>query len=123
LKYEWLDEYCLVQTGTVKDFKPEWNATRYMVGGKMFAMRGGDKSGKPIITLKLDPIEGDVLRRQYKDIVPGYYMNKEHWNSLYLEGDVPDDVLKNMICESHQLILKSLSKKLQKEIMGEHENG
>jgi predicted DNA-binding protein (MmcQ/YjbR family) len=86
-----------------------------MVGGKMFAMCCGDNDGKPIITMKHAPTEGDILRRKHKDIVTGYYTNKEHWNSLYLEGDVPDDVLKNMICESHQRILKSLSKKLQKK--------
>ena len=116
-KYEWLDEFCLAQAGATKDFKPEWDATRYMVGGKMFALWGGDKEGRPIITLKLDPFFGGSLRQQYKDIVPGYYMNKEHWNSLYLEGDVPDDVVKAMVEESHALILRSLSKKTQTEIM------
>jgi predicted DNA-binding protein (MmcQ/YjbR family) len=118
-KYEWLDEYCLSQIGATKDFKIEWNATRYMVGEKMFAMCCGDKYDKPIITLKLEPAFGDALRQQYEHIVPGYYMNKEHWNSLYLEGDVPDDIVQTMIKESHQLILKSLSKKAQKEITGE----
>ena len=118
MAYKWLDEYCLAQTGAVKDYKPEWNATRYMVGGKMFALCGGDKEGKPIITLKLNPVFGDMLRQQYDDIIPGYYMNKVHWNSLYLEGNVPDDVVKNMVRESHKLIFESLSKKLQKEIQG-----
>jgi len=122
IRYEWLDEYCLSQMGAEKDFKAEWNATRYLIGGKMFAMCTGDKDNKPIMTLKLEPAFGELLRKQYEHIVPGYYMNKEHWNSLYLEGDVPDDVLKIMITESYQLILKSLSKKLQKEIFGGNEN-
>jgi predicted DNA-binding protein (MmcQ/YjbR family) len=122
IKYEWLDEYCLSCIGATKDFKLEWNATRYLLAGKMFAMCGGDKDDKPIITLKLEPVFGDLLRQQYEHIVPGYYMNKEHWNSLYLDGDVPDDVLKTMIKESHHLILKSLSKKVQKEILGGQEN-
>ena len=118
-KYEWLDEYCLSQIGAVKEYKAEWNATLYMVGGKMFALRGEDKSGRAIITLKLDPDFGSALRQQYKDIIPGYYMNKVHWNSLYLDGNVPDDLVQAMINESHQLILKSLSKKVQKEITGD----
>jgi predicted DNA-binding protein (MmcQ/YjbR family) len=116
MKYEWLDEYCLAQVGATKEYKPEWNATRYMIGGKMFALSGGDKDEKPIMTLKLDPAFGDMLRQQYKDIVPGYYMNKDHWNSLYLYGDVPDDVVKTMVVASYQLIFQSLSKKVQKEI-------
>jgi len=119
VKYQWVDKYCLALTGVIKDFKSEWNATRYLVGGKMFAMCCGDKDGKPIITVKLDPGFGTLLRQKYKYIVPGYYMNKDHCNSLYLEGDVPDDVLKTMIQESYQLILNSLSKKIQKEIMEE----
>ena len=117
VKYEWLDKYCIAQTGATKDFKSEWDATRYLIGGKMFAMCCGDRDGKPIITLKLEPDFGTLLRQQYKHIVPGYYMNKDHWNSLYLEGNVPDDVLQTMIQESYQLIFKSLSKKIQKEIL------
>jgi len=115
-KYEWLDEYCLSKVGALKDYKPEWDATRYMVGGKMFAMCCSDKHGKPIITLKLDPPFGFMLRQQFDDIIPGYYMNKEHWNSLYLEGVVPDDVVRTMIDESYQLIFQSLTKKLRQEI-------
>lgn len=116
MKYEWLDEFCRSLLGAEKDFKEEWNTTRYMIHGKMFAMQGGDKEGRPIITLKLEPSMGEMLRQQYEDVIPGYYMNKEHWNSVYLEGNVPDDVPKEMIDRSHQLILSCLPKKVQKEI-------
>lgn len=115
--YKWLDAYCLAQAGATTDYQPDWEAIRYLVGGKMFAMCTDDKAGKPIITLKLEPAFGDLLRQQYEDIIPGYYMNKVHWNSLYLEGNVPDDVVKTMIRESHRLVLDSLSKKAQKEIV------
>lgn len=118
LKYEWFDEYCLSKKGASKDFKIEWEATRYLIGGKMFAMAGGDKYNKKILTLKCEPAFGELLRVEYPHIVPGYYMNKEHWNSVYLEGDVPDDVLKQMIDMSYNLVLNSLSKKMAKEIIG-----
>ncbi|NDL67860.1 MmcQ/YjbR family DNA-binding protein [Anaerotalea alkaliphila] len=117
MAYEWLDAYCLSKKGAEKDFKEEWNATRYMLRGKMFAMLGGDKEGRPIVTVKLEPLHGEVLRDRYKDIIPGYYMNKVHWNSLYLEGEVPDGVLEEMLDESYGLLLASLSKKAQKEIL------
>ena len=94
MNYPWIDEYCLSKIGVERDYKTEWQATRYMIRGKMFAMQGGDKEGKPIITIKLSPMDGQALRSQFADIVPGYYMNKEHWNSLYLEGSVPDDIVK-----------------------------
>ena len=117
MKYEWMDEYFLSKKGAAKDFKAEWNASRYLIGGKMFGMLGGDKYDKPIITLKCEPMFGEMLRKQYKDIVPGYYMNKVHWNSLYLEGDVPDEILKQMIDMSYALVFDSLTKKAQKEIL------
>ncbi|MCL2579863.1 MAG: MmcQ/YjbR family DNA-binding protein [Oscillospiraceae bacterium] len=117
MMYEWLAEYCLGQAGATTDYQPEWQATRYHVGGKMFAMCCGDKEGKPILTLKLEPALGEMLRGQYTQIVPGYYMNKTHWNSLYLEGDVPDDVVRSMIKEAHALVFGSLPKKTQKEIL------
>lgn len=118
MKYEWLDAYCLSKLAAAKDYKAEWEATRYMVGGKMFAMQGGDKEGRPIITLKLEPAFGLLLRSQYKDIIPGYYMNKEHWNSLYLAGEVPDDVLRDMVDRSHRLIFESLPQKTQRLLRG-----
>jgi predicted DNA-binding protein (MmcQ/YjbR family) len=117
MKYEWLDEYCMSKKGMVKDFKIEWDATRYLIGNKIFAMQGGDKDNKSIITLKNDPEFGDILRKQYSHIVPGYYMNKRHWSSVYLDGDVPDDVLRAMIDASYNLVFKSLSKKLRDEII------
>lgn len=119
MKYDWLDDYLLSKPGATKDFKVEWQATRYLLGEKMFAMHGGDKEGKPIISLKLEPDYGEFLRQQFPHIVPGYYMNKVHWNSLYLEGDVPDDILRDMVDRSHRLILFSLSKKAQAELLGQ----
>ncbi len=116
--YDWLDDYCRLKKGAEKDFKAEWDATRYMLRGKMFAMQGSDKSGKAIITLKLEPSHGQLLREQYKDVTPGYYMNKEHWNSVYFDGTVPDDLLKDMVDESYTLILNSNTKKVRAELLG-----
>ena len=117
MNYVWLDEYCLSKIGAEKDFKVEWDATRYLIFDKMFAMQGGDKYKKSIITLKCEPSFGQFLREEYPHIVAGYYMNKEHWNSIYLDGDVPDDILKQMIDMSYELVFKSLSKKVQKQIL------
>ena len=117
MKYEWIDAYCLSMKGAEKDYKPEWDATRYMLNGKMFLMQGGDKNGKPIITFKLPPMDGVLMREQFPEIIPGYYMNKEHWNSMYLDGDVPADIVRDMLSESYRLIFESLSKKTQNEIL------
>lgn len=118
MNYPWLDEYCLSKQGATKEYKEEWKATRYLIGGKMFALQGEDNNNRPIITLKLPPLEGDFLRNQYEDIVAGYYMNKDHWNSVYLNGSVPADVLRDMVDKSYSTLFASLTKKAQKEVTG-----
>ena len=122
MKYTWLDDYCLKLAGAHKDYKPQWAAERYLLADKMFALKGTNKEEQAIITLKLDPAYGEALRQKYPDITPGYYMNKLHWNSVKLDGQVPDDVLKDMIKMSHQLILSSFSQKRQKEITENYKN-
>ncbi len=70
MRYEWLDDYCCSKKGAEKDFKEEWDATRFMLKGKMFALQGNDRDGKAIITLKLEPSHGQLLREEYADINP-----------------------------------------------------
>lgn len=79
----------------------------------------GMEDNKPYyITLKLEPQEGALLRSQYEDILPGYYMNKEHWNSIKPEGNVPDELLKDLLDKSYDLVLGGFGKKKQREILG-----
>ncbi len=117
MKYEWLDAYCLSKQGAEKDYKVEWEVTRYMIGGKMFAMVGDNKQKRPIVTLKCAPEFGELLRQAHEDIAPGYYMNKLHWNSVDLNGDVPDETVREMIDMSYELILHGLTKAAQKSIL------
>lgn len=118
MRYNWIDEYLLNKTGVTKDLQKDWNWVRYQIGGKMFAAICLGENNEPYyITLKLEPMEGDFLRTQYEDIIPGYYMNKVHWNSIKPDGAVPDDLLKDMLDKSYQLVLEGFSKKKQKEIL------
>lgn len=117
MRYDWLDDYLMKKAGVMKDLKKEWNWIRYQIGGKLFAAVCLDEQDVPYyITLKLDPEEGDFLRKQYEDIVPGYYMNKVHWNSIRPDGAVPDELLKDLLDKSYALVFGGLSKKMQKEI-------
>lgn len=116
MKYEWMDEYCCSKKGAVKDYKAEWEAFRYMVGGKMFVMQGQNKEKKDIISFKCEPLLAESLRKEHEDIIPGYYLNKQHWNSIFLDGEVSDDLMKSMIDMSYDLVLNSLTKKKIKEI-------
>lgn len=118
MKYKWIDSYLLNKKGVTKDLKVEWNWIRYQIGGKMFAAICLDSNDEPhYITLKLKPDEGEFLRQQFSDIIPGYYMNKTHWNSVIPDGEVPDDLLKEMLDKSYQLVLNSFSRKKQEEIL------
>lgn len=104
-------DYCAAKPGAEWDYKAEWGAERCLVCGKMFVMLGGDKAGTPIVSLKCEPALARVLREQYADIIPGYYMNKEHWNSVYYErGTVPDDELRRLMDLSYDLITAKLTK-------------
>ena len=79
-----------------------------------------DSSGKPVyITMKLDPAESEFLRQQYEDIIPGYYMNKTHWSSVKAEGNVPDELLQEILEKSYRLVLRGFSKKKQRELLEE----
>lgn len=119
MRYTWMDEYLMEKRGVTKDIQPDWNWIRYHVGGKMFAAICLDDAGKPYyITLKLEPAEGEFWRGQYEDVIPGYYMNKVHWNSVRPDGVVPDEFLRDMLDKSYALVLGGFSKKRQREILG-----
>lgn len=116
MKYPWINDYLLDKPGVTRN-DDNWNWQRYMLGDKMFAAVCLDDSNQPYyITLKLDPLEGEALRRQYKDILPGYYMNKLHWNSVRADGAVPDDLMYHMLDEAYRLVLHSFSKKKQAQL-------
>lgn len=121
-KYEWLDEYLLSKKGAVRDFKPEWGWHRCLVGGKMFAAvccpgpehKGYD--GRELVTLKCEPLLAEALRQEYPDVIPGFYMDKRNWNSVFLDGEVPVDVLRDLCDRSYELVFGKLTKKLRREI-------
>ena len=122
MRYTWIDEYLLKKRAVEKDLKKEWNWIRYQIGGKMFAAICLDRDDRPYyINLKLEPLEGEFLRTQYPDIIPGYYSDKRHWNSVNPDGEVPDDLLKDLLDKSYQLVLAGLSKKKQQEIRAERQ--
>ena len=120
MKYPWIDEFLMKKPGVSRNIE-NWNWIRYMTGDKMFAAVCLDDNDKPYyITFKAVPEEGEFLRGQYEDIIPGFYMNKVHWNSANPNGNIPDDLLKSLLEKSYELVLKSFSKKKQLEITGEN---
>ena len=121
MKYEWIEEYLMKKAGVTKDFQEQWNWIRFYIGGKLFAaICRDDETNNPIyITLKLEPVEGEFYRKEYEDIIPGYYMNKVHCNSVKADGNVPNDVVKDLLDRAYTVVFESLSKKRQREIIEE----
>ena len=118
MKYDFIDDFLLSKKGVTKDLQADWNWIRYKVDDKMFVAVCLDDNDKPVyITLKLNPIDGEFFRNSYEDIIPGYYMNKTHWNSIKADGNVPDDVVKELLDKSYNEILNKLTKKKRTEIL------
>jgi len=77
------------------------------------------------ISLKAEPIDAVILRKQYSAITPGYHMNKKHWNTVTLDGSVPDDEVRRMIDESYTLVVNNMTGAKQRQLrrMGWQNNG
>ena len=105
----------LSMTSEETPFGPE--ALVYKVCGKMFALIAWQES--PLrITLKCDPVEALALRDQYPAILPGYYMNKRHWNTVYLDGSIEPVFLEKMVQDSYNLVVRGLPKTMRDELAG-----
>ncbi|MEG0825321.1 MAG: MmcQ/YjbR family DNA-binding protein [Oscillospiraceae bacterium] len=121
--YPWLDDYLQSKPGVTKDYKIEWEWLRYQVGGKLFAATcqpGESYKGydcRELVSLKCEPLLAEALRAEYPDIIPGFYMDKRNWNSIFLDGAVPEDVLRDLCDRSYELVFSKLTKKLQAEIL------
>ncbi|WP_025025404.1 MmcQ/YjbR family DNA-binding protein [Caldalkalibacillus mannanilyticus] len=114
---EQLRAYCCSKLGAEEKYMEDWGAFKYTVGEKMFAIISSDSKKKPLISLKCDVVESEHLRQQYEDIVPGYYLNKQHWNSIYYtHGRVPMELIEELIEHSYRLVFNSLTKKKRAEI-------
>jgi len=95
--------------GAVEEYPFGPGAMVYKAGGKIFAIVSID-SDPLSISLKCEPMEAEALRAEYPAITPGYHLNKKHWNTVVLDGSVPNDLVEDMIDGSYDLIVKSLSK-------------
>ena len=112
-------EYCLSKKGVTEHFPFDEDTLVFKVGGKMFALSSlsGWEKVTPSINLKCDPERAEELRAEFDDIKPGYHMSKVHWNTVSLHGDVTDKMVRELIDHSYDLVFKSLTKKIQTEII------
>ena len=109
MTYQMLESHLLSKKGSFKDFPFGPNAAVFKVAGKMFALVAlNEKSLR--ITLKCDPDDADALRMMFEAVKPGYAMNKDHWNTVHLDGSIPEEILLDLIDASYYLVVKKLPK-------------
>ena len=110
-----LSTYLLAKKGATEDTPFGPAALVYKVLGKRFALVAWQE--EPLtITLKCEPGQAMFLRDVYPAVRPGYHMNKTHWNTITLDGTIPEAELKGMIDDSYALVVKSLSRVLKEEL-------
>jgi predicted DNA-binding protein (MmcQ/YjbR family) len=114
MNIETLREYCLSKKGATESFPFDELTLVFKVMNKMFALTNLD--GELSINLKCEPEKAIVLREQYSFVLPGYHMSKTHWNTIEISNAVPDKLIEEWIDDSYNLIVKSLTRKLQEEL-------
>ncbi|TPG32605.1 MmcQ/YjbR family DNA-binding protein [Flavobacterium pectinovorum] len=112
-------EYCLSKKGVSEHFPFDEDTLVFKVGGKMFALSSLSQWEKsaPSVNLKCDPERAQELRAEYDEIKPGFHMSKVHWNTIALNGNLSTAFVKELIDHSYELVFKSLTKKIQNEII------
>ena len=115
MTFKEMDTYLLSKKGSTFRYPFGQEVRVYRVAGKIFALMV-DK--EPLsINLKCNPVYALELRSIYSSVIPGYHMNKKHWNTVMVEGDVDDKLLKELIDHSYTLIVESLTKKQREAIL------
>ncbi len=113
---EQVRSHCLAKASVTEDFPFNEDVLVFRVGGKIFLLVDLERV-PTAINLKCDPARAIALRERYEEVKPGYHMNKKHWNTIELEGGVPDAALLEWIDHSFDLVAASLRKK-DREALG-----
>ena len=107
-------EFCLSLPHTTEDFPFDEEVLVFRVGGKIFSLTNINDFES--INLKCDPERAVELREQYDGIRPGYHMNKQHWNTIAMDGSVPNALVRELVQHSYDLIFRSLPAKLRQQL-------
>jgi len=114
MNIELFRNHCLAKKGVTEGFPFDETTIVFKVMNKMFSLSGIQEF--TFINLKCDPEIAIELRERYEGVTPGYHMNKTLWNSVYTNKDVSDKLIYQWIDDSYDLIVSSLTKKLQQEL-------
>lgn len=113
LSLETLKNYCLSKKGVTECFPFDDETLVFKVSSKMFALTNINKQILQV-NLKCEPFMSEDLRRDFDAIKPGYHMNKKHWNTIILDGSIPNEKIFFLVDFSYELVYRGL-KKSEKE--------
>ena len=116
MNIESLLNHCLAKDVVTESFPFDETTLVFKVAGKVFAICGIDPFES--VNLKCDPIKAIELRELHAEIKPGYHMNKKHWNTISIKGDLSDQFIFELVDESYNLVVENLSKKVKEKILG-----
>lgn len=114
MNVEEIREYCLLKKGTTESFPFDETTLVIKVMDKMFILISLDTDLS--INVKCDPEKAIALREEHTAVLPGYHMNKKHWNTVMVNGTVPRQNIEQWIDDSYDLVVKSLTKKKQQAL-------
>ena len=109
MNVEQIREYCLSKKGVTEDFPFDEVTLVLQVMGKMFALVSLEEI--PLrLNLKCEPEQAVELTEKYESVLPGYHMNKKHWNSIIVDGSIHSNEIKNWMDDSYKLVVQGLKK-------------
>ena len=107
--------WCLEQNGAIEDFPFTAEHSVFKVAGKMFAISA--LAREPLeVSVKCEPELAIELRSSYPAIRPGYHLNKRHWNTVTVDGSLSDQLVRDLIEDSYDLVVSALPKRLREEL-------
>jgi predicted DNA-binding protein (MmcQ/YjbR family) len=110
-----LQGWCLAHGGAIEEFPFGPEHSVFKVGGKMFALSALHRT--PLeVSLKCEPELAVQLRADYSAIRPGYHLNKRHWNTITLDGSLPDQLVRDLIEDSYDLVVSGLPKRAREQL-------
>jgi predicted DNA-binding protein (MmcQ/YjbR family) len=112
-----LRRYCLAFPGSIETFPFGPEVSVFKVADKMFAL--SQLAQPPLrVSLKCEPLLAEQLREAHAAVLPGYHLNKKHWNTVIIDGSLPDQAIKDMIEDSYDLVVSKLPMSRRRALEG-----
>ena len=110
-----LRDCCLGHPGAAEEYPFGEVTAVFKVAGKIFALSALDRA--PLaVSVKCEPELAEQLRNTYPAVRPGYHLNKRHWNTVDVDGSLPDQLVLDMVEDSYDLVMEGLPKRVQKAL-------